>query len=144
LDYPGRRDDSRHGFVHPYSAICMTEFKDFIRTKWATAGLALLLLMVSVGLSKMLRQKYEVNREIKKLQTRADEIQKENEELTELIKYYNTPEYTERAARDKLNLKKEGEFVVSLPPAEEPKDGSAKQDNLSNPQKWFNYFFRNE
>lgn len=123
----------------------MIDFQTFIKSKLGSAVLLVLLVMVFVGTAKLFMQKYEVAREINILKEKAATVQKENEELSELIKYLNTKEYAERAARDKLSLKKEGEVVVSIP--DQPDEGLADglgQDLPGNPQKWYNYFFKHD
>jgi len=76
------------------------------------------------------------------LQKKADEINRKNLELSELVKYLNTPEYTEREARERLNLKKEGEIVVAIPnQLEELNNENSEPSEPSNPSKWFDYFF---
>ncbi len=123
----------------------MIDFRTFLRSKLGSVVLIVSLVMVLVAMTKLLLQKYEVEREISALQEKADTIQKDNDELSELIKYLNTKEYAERAARDKLGLKKEGETVVSIPDRlEEGQAAGQGQASLSNPQKWYNYFFQHD
>jgi cell division protein FtsB len=91
----------------------------------------------------MFVRKIEVDKEINKLKAQADRIQKDTDDLSSLIKYLNTPEYAEREAREKLNLKKEGEFVVVLQTQENVAGANAGlEKEPSNPQKWLEYFFK--
>lgn len=103
--------------------------------------LAAVLLVVSLFSGRVIYQQYTVNKEIKELQNQAEKIKKDNEQLTELIKYFGTQEYSDKQAREKLNLKKEGEFVVGLPQDsgnEQVASAPAQKSNLS---QWFDYFF---
>ena len=88
-------------------------------------------------------QKREVDSEVARLQSQSDNLNNSNKELSELIKYLETPEYKEKEAREKLNLKKEGEQVVVLPDSSElDVNGNVASANTSpNPTKWFDYFF---
>lgn len=87
-------------------------------------------------------QKREVDKEIKQLQAKGDEINRKNLELEEFAKYLDTPEYAERQAREKLNLKKEGEVVVGLPSATQLDAVNGEGQNTeSNLDKWINHFF---
>ncbi|MBI2607678.1 MAG: septum formation initiator family protein [Candidatus Doudnabacteria bacterium] len=118
------------------------DFVKFLKSRLATFVLGLTLVLVMVGSARIFIQKYQVDSEIKKLEKEAEKINQKNLELSELIKYLDTPEYKERQAREQLNLKKEGEFVVALPvgradEANEP----AEPQTVSNPRKWFDYFF---
>ena len=120
------------------------EFQDLLKSKFTTAILIGMLGLVLFVTAKLFMQKYEVQREIAALEERADRIQSENQELSELINYFQTDEYKERQAREKLNLKKEGEFVVVLPEIKDKGQVLGEQgDEKSNPQKWFDYFFAN-
>ncbi len=116
--------------------------KTLLQSKITTVLLSGMLILVMVVAARLLLQKQEVDREISKLQAETDAIEKNNRQLSELIQYLGTAEYAEKEAREKLNLKKEGEHVVVL-----PKDSSENMvatntvDNESNPKKWFNYFF---
>ena len=119
------------------------DLKHFLQTRWATALLGAMLILVMFVTAKLLLQKRAVDNEIAQLQAKADEIHKSNQEISELIKYFNTPEYAERQAREKLNLKKEGEHVVVLPKDSEDhaEVAGVSVETQSNSQKWFNYFF---
>jgi cell division protein FtsB len=118
------------------------DLKQFLQSKVATVLLCGMLGLVMFVTAKLLIQKHEVDSEISKLQNQAGKLDQSNKELSDLIQYLNTPEYTERQAREKLNLKKDGEHVVVL-----PKDGSAAGDEIeqpsaeSNAKKWLDYFF---
>jgi len=104
--------------------------------------LLIMLVLIMFVTAKLLLQKREVENEIAKLDSRVQEINKDNQELSELIKYLNTPEYAERQAREKLNLKKEGEQVVVLPPTEsEGNVAGISEESIPNYKRWYNYFF---
>ncbi|OGE83244.1 MAG: hypothetical protein A3B10_01145 [Candidatus Doudnabacteria bacterium RIFCSPLOWO2_01_FULL_44_21] len=119
-------------------------WQTLLKTKTATWLLTAVLLIVAFISFRMYLQKKEVDAEINKLEQQAENIKNDNERLSGLIKYLNTPEYQEKAAREQLNLKKEGEFVVVLPtgnPGEVA--GQSNEQDKSNPEKWFDYFFSN-
>ena len=116
--------------------------KVLLQSKVTTFLLAGMLILVMLITSKLLLQKREVDREIQNLQAESEQLQTNNRQLSELIKYLNTPEYADKEAREKLNLRKEGEYVVVLPKdVGEQIAGANIQDQASNPKRWFNYFF---
>ncbi|MBI4049597.1 MAG: septum formation initiator family protein [Candidatus Doudnabacteria bacterium] len=117
------------------------QIKSIFKSKFATVGLGLVLLLILAASTKLFLQKYEVEQEIEDLQGQAEQISGDNDRLSELIKYYKTDEYAERAAREKLNLKREGEFAVSLPLNFENDASAASETEKTNPQKWYDYFF---
>lgn len=105
---------------------------------------AFLLIFISVSLIKEIVRRYEINREIAKLEEEVAELDARNTELTDLIAFFNTDTFLEQEARSRLNLQKPGEKVVIIPdiesiPQEEQKNNLSL--SLSNPKKWWNYFF---
>jgi cell division protein FtsB len=118
------------------------DLKQILKSRFTTFVLGLVLVLIMVTTAQVLIRKYEVDRQIANLEERAEEINRKNLELSELVKYLNTPEYKEREARERLNLKKEGEIVLAVPDQLKESDSqSAAPLEPSNPEKWFNYFF---
>jgi cell division protein FtsB len=115
----------------------------FFRSKAATVILFGSLAVVLFATVKLLTQKYQVDKQIAELQARADRVRGENQKLSELVNYLNTTQYQQKEAREKLNLKKEGEFVVSLPNKNENTTEYVPPTPESNPKKWYNFFFKN-
>jgi len=115
-------------------------WESFIKSRFATFILGAVLILVMLFAGRAVVQKYEVDKEIFKLQSEVDKVHKNNDQLSYLIKYFDTPEYQEKQAREKLNLKKDGEFVVVLPDNSQSAQ-SANSVPTSNTKLWFNYFF---
>ena len=118
--------------------------KGFLKSRVVTVLLMGLLVVVGFVTARLLSQKYQIDKQIAELQDRADRIKGENQQLSDLVKYLNTPQYQEKEAREKLNLKKDGEFVVGLPQGEVAGESQTIVVNKTNPQKWFDYFFSNQ
>src|SRR4051812_12789751 len=97
---------------------------EFLKTRFASGLLALGLIGLAFLAGRTLVQKYRVDQQIKQLSDRANDIQGQNQQLSDLVKYLNTDQYREKAAREQLNLKKDGEVVVALP-QNQPPDVSA-------------------
>jgi len=119
------------------------EIQDLLKSKITTWFLVILLIAGFVGFGRVYWQKRQIDLEIAKLQERADKISADNEELSYLVRYFNTPEYQERQAREKLNLKREGEFVVGLPDEiiDATAQGATTSSSKANSKTWFNYLF---
>lgn len=85
----------------------------------------------------------EVNKEVDILKKEIEKYEKDNKELSELIKYFSTDDYVEEQARLQLGLKKEGEKVVVVKESKEiPVQNTPKQEEiLTNYQKWMRYIF---
>ena len=120
-------------------------FESFIKSRWATAVLTVVLVFMVTVSGRLYLRKYEIDKEIAKLQEQASRIESESNQLSELINYLSTPEYVEKQAREQLNLKKEGEEVVILPDSieDEAKIAGADTKAESNPKKWYKYLFEN-
>ena len=120
-------------------------FHSFLKSKFATWLLGVVLLLIMIFTAKVLIEKYRIDKEISKLQAQIEKIKKNNEQLTSLVKYYNSPSYQEQQAREKLNLKKDGESVVALP-QQDTRDASqqVQDQKQSNFKQWFDYFFQSK
>ncbi|MBU1165020.1 septum formation initiator family protein [Patescibacteria group bacterium] len=114
------------------------------------------ILLLSIGLLVVILLGYsytknfilnkEINEEINHIENEITNLQNQNVELTELIKYFDSSAYAEQKARAELSMKKEGENVVVI--SDENKSAESENQNLkslalqdSNPKKWFKYFF---
>lgn len=120
------------------------DLQSLLKSKFITVILFVIVSAVGLLTIQLYLQKKEVDSEVKRLSDKAASLQKDSQELSELIKYLNTPEYQEREAREKLNLKKPGEEVVVLPEHTDGLVASASTNTESNPKKWFNYFFNKQ
>jgi len=107
--------------------------------------------LITWSILKQIAKKKEIQKEISKLEEEADRISRENILAQERISYFESPEYKEREAKEKLNLKSPEEEVIIVKPGiikkEEPLESAQKiiSNNLkveNNFIKWLNYFFR--
>lgn len=115
------------------------------------AGLAVAA-FVSYKASKEMKRSSQIEEEINVLRREAEKIRSDNQNMKERIAYFETREFQEREAKEKLNFQKEGEKVVVVRPSQfqEIKDGgdvqggeSAKtEEAIPNYKKWLNYFFK--
>lgn len=106
-------------------------------------GLAFLV-FISIGLSKEIIRRHQINQEIGKIQKEIDTLGKRNQELSSLIDYLSTESFKEIQARQELGYQKAGETAVSVQPngsAGETVKQITQQREVPNPQKWWNYFF---
>lgn len=69
-------------------------------------------------------------------------VQKEHEDLTRKLAQASTPEFVERAAREKLGLLKEGEQVIIMPkPQAADTTANPPESNLPKWKQWWELFF---
>lgn len=109
-----------------------------------------IIVLFSVALVKEIFRRWEVRQEIQKLEEQISGLQKQNTELSGLVAYFQSDYYKEQEARLKLGLQKEGESAISVPTTSGNTDVTGQNssaadesagDQLSAPQKWWNYFF---
>ncbi len=127
----------------------MQSFKEIIQSKaFVVTGTIFLVFLLVVSFGQF-RNRRGIQKEIEALTKQADQIQKNNQEVQNFIAYLKTDSYKEQAARQQLNLKKEGEVVYSfsgLAPETEvvSAETQAKEDfaKKSNAEKWLAYFLK--
>lgn len=93
----------------------------------------------------------QIREEIEMLQKEADNLNQNNQEMQEKIVYFETPEFQEKIAKEKLNLQKDNENVAIIKSSPISKDNRPKenksQEQISeaveepNYKKWWNQFF---
>ncbi len=109
----------------------------------------LITFFMSVNLVKAIQENRQVQQGIDKLQLQLSDLNKQNQNLNTTLDYTKTDLFVEEEARNRLNLKKTDEIVVSLPPdkvairEQSSAEYKAIQDRSQqpNPRKWFDYFF---
>ncbi len=77
----------------------------------AIAGIALI-----VNLAKDTLRLLRSSQQLKTAEQKVERLEKETLSLIEKKEYYQSDEFVEEEARNKLNMVKEGEVVVILPP----------------------------
>lgn len=109
--------------------------------------LALIGLVISLGQESY--RKYQLTKEINGLKSEIERLEGKNQQMADLMEYFQEGSYLEKEARLKLNLKKPGEkvVVISQPAgaevdeeivAETEKEASNETTNF---WKWWEYFF---
>ncbi len=106
---------------------------------------ALLVILLAV-LTNLKYKQFKGQQQVEKLKNQirdqAAQQEQKNKDLIESIAYLNTESFKEQAARKQLNLKKEGELVYSFSETRgEIIQTSPVGADVSNPRKWWNYFF---
>lgn len=119
-----------------------------LKTKLIFITGIIVLLIIGVGLAGSWQRNSEVNQEIYGLENNITDLKKDNLGLKELVEYFNSDAYIEEKARIDLGLRKPNEKVVVVSQQRERsiidsnlQANKAKQAQLSNPQKWWQYFF---
>lgn len=121
-------------------------------------ALFVLTVVFSYPAFKEMKRKDNIQKEILALQEERQELDKNNYFLREKISYFETSDYKERVSKERLNLQKKGERVVSVKfgPSEDEEEeiqdevedgekmvlGKKNENDLPNYKKWWNHFFK--
>ena len=132
--------------------------KIFFNQKFLTlVGLAVIIL-ISWPFAKNTIKQHRVNQEISDFKKEIANLQNKSVDLKNFVSYLESDQFIEDQARLNLNLKKSGEELTVI---KTPASGSgyasstsgrlifdipgynreAREQELSNPRKWLNYFF---
>ncbi len=124
-------------------------------------GSLVVLILLVLPLSRNIKERFGINREIDELEMQISKTQNKNMDLQKLIGYLGSDEYVEEQARENLGMMKSGEKVVvikGLPEKEKSNVSEEKSSNavfivpglekaqaketVSNPERWLAYFFK--
>lgn len=88
---------------------------------------------------------FQTNQEVKQFKTEIETLEVENQNLQNLIAYYQTQSFKEKEARKKLGLVKPDEKVVIIskepPPVKVPSPAPSEEPQKPNWQLWWQLFF---
>lgn len=99
--------------------------KETMIYRFVVAAVVVLAVWVGVASYRSLQRTRAIDAEIAKLETTAKDIERENSTLREKIRYFSSPSFQEREAKEKLGLKKAGEQVVIIKTLPDPDDGQS-------------------
>lgn len=139
------RAGQRASQMHP-----MERFRTLLQSRTFSIVLFVLIVFITVSLTKSVLRKNEIQQQIKELEDEIASIESSNTDLNALLEYFNSSEYQEKEARTKLGLRSEGETLLLIPQPEvtpetfDPLTESSGQEVVesSNISKWFDYFFK--
>lgn len=130
----------------------ITIYQKLLKSRIFFIFLIPILLALVVGIFQKLYYRYEIKGGLDKLSAEIADLNKQKEDLNQLVDYYKDESNLEKEARVRLNLKKEGEkVVIILPQATSTGEtgefisgsGSGSIENLPNYLQWWYYFFKN-
>ena len=116
----------------------------FLHSKYSLFILFVVFLLLVIALGRESYLNYQTNQEIKELQKKIEELKKNNVEMAEMEKYFQSEEFLEKEARLKLNLIRDGEKLIIIKEEENDLvDDEEKEDSekIPNFRKWLKYFF---
>jgi cell division protein FtsB len=89
---------------------------NILKHKWIQFLIILIGLCLIANLSRDIVRFFRALNELKLAAQKVEELQKEKESLTQKRDFYQSESFIEEEARNKLNMAKEGETLVILPP----------------------------
>ena len=106
------------------------------------------------ALTSYIYKNYQVDYHIKNFQAQNDKIANDNKKAADDLLYYTSNEYIEKVAKQNLGLVNPGEEVIiisddllnqpvndTVSAASDSADKLSKYYNISNPRKWWKFFF---
>ena len=99
--------------------------------------------------SKVVYRDHKIEKEIEQLKADSERIKNDNRVLQDRIAYFETSEFQERVAKEKLNMQKPDEGVVVIKQSRDGEQQEEVQENVLPQQennrptylKWWDYFF---
>lgn len=125
-----------------------SDWRRLVRSRAFSVTIILGIAIMGISLTKEIIRKVQIQRQIQDLEQEINTLEQHNDELNDLIAYFNSSSFQEKEAKIKFNLTAPGETVVVLPESDQ---STVAQTNttvavtpttrVSNVQKWINYFF---
>jgi len=117
-----------------------------LRPNFILLGTGIVVLLILFSLAQEMNRRWQVQREVTKLETDVNKMERKVVELEQLNEYFSTQDYKERLAREQLNYRAPDEKVVLIPErvagAQQTNPATKKQDaKLSIPLQWWYLFF---
>ncbi len=127
----------------------ITVYQKLLKSKIFFIFLVPILLALVTGIFQKLYYRYEIKGDLDKLNAEISDLNKQKNDLNQLVDYYKNESNLEKEARVRLNLKKEGEKVVIILPqatstgesGETISKTSTDIGNSPNYKQWWYYFF---
>lgn len=102
---------------------------------------------VGVSLAREILRNRTIDMEIKRIEAEAKTLEVKNLEVLNLVKQFEDADFLEKEARLKLGLQRKGEKVVIINKSGTSSEVGGADNawlNISNPMRWWNYFFKNK
>lgn len=126
-----------------------TPGKGFLASRWSLIVGTVVLFVLTIAFARAYYQNYRTREEIDRLKAEVSRLETKKIETFEILRYAQSAAYVEEKARTELNMVKPGERVTVVPGAAaggaggvgQPLKNMLESGNLSNPRRWWNYFF---
>ncbi len=112
-------------------------------------AMAVVLIVAGYASWKQYERHSRIKQEVAILETEKERIRKENESLKERISYFATENFQEQESKERLNMRKDNEYVVDIERIPEPTPTNSKnpmptvssENEVPNYKKWWEKIF---
>ena len=117
-------------------------WRRFFESHLFFVGGVVALIFLSISMTRAQLKDRAIRAEMEALQNQVETLEGEQNHLTELITLFEKPEFLEKEARRILGYVKPGEKVVVIyEQGKQGEEGRQDEKEMSNPKKWWVYFF---
>ena len=117
------------------------QFKKFFYSNSFIAIGLVVTILLATNLVGTVSHDYKVRSEIKRLEDEKARLEAEQKRLSDLHDLFKSPFFVEGESRKSLGYAKPGEKMIIVEPGAIKVSGDGEEESLSNPQKWWKYFF---
>jgi len=124
------------------------KWKSFFYSRWFLLGIFVFVVLIIFVFVRAYYRDYQVKQEINRLQDEVRQLGSKKSEILDLLKFAQSSDFVEQQARTQLNLVKPGEQATIITPSSGSQNNTRqenekmiKSDHVSNPLKWWKYFF---
>lgn len=109
-----------------------------LRSRWVALFGVLVMAWVLFQFIGVFQSAYDLEREFSAAAAKKSSLEKRNQELIQLLQKFDNPEFLEREAKDRLNLKNPGEEVAIIVPEQQATSSAQAEKGLWGRMKnWF-------
>jgi cell division protein FtsB len=124
-----------------------TKKRFFMSFPFISCVIILAAVWVGISLAREILRNRTIDMEIKRIEAEAQSLEVKNLEVLNLVQQFEDTDFLEKEARLKLGLQKEGEKVVVINKSGQGAEIGVSDNSwlyISNPARWWNYFFKNK
>lgn len=117
------------------------QFKKFFYSRSFIVVVLIVIFLLATNLVRTMSRDYKVRSEIRRLENEQTRLEMEQKRLSNLRDLFQSQFFVEEESRKSLGYAKPGEKMIIVEPGAISVSGNEEEEDLSNPQKWYKYFF---
>ena len=123
-----------------------------IQRTYLGVGIGMIIVLIIAGYFswKQYERYHRIQLEVQVLESERNRVESENSSLQERIEYLATDSFQEKESKERLNMRKEREFVIDIESSErggreqenvDPQESTIVDEEMPNYKKWLQKFF---